>query len=112
MGFWLAGELAPLAQALDSESVSVVLDALQRGGRYVASGAIAGPIVELDVRTLYLKDLSLLGSTWQPRQVFANLIRYIEAGEIKPQVAARFDLADIQQAQTVFLEKSMLANWY
>ncbi|RVU31192.1 alcohol dehydrogenase [Neptunomonas marina] len=113
---------APLAQALDSESVSVVvdlvaggqwpqlLDVLQRGGRYVASGAIAGPIVELDVRTLYLKDLSLFGSTWQPRQVFANLIRYIEAGEIKPQVAARFDLADIQQAQAVFLEKKYVGK--
>ena len=34
-----------------------LLDVLIIGGRYVASGAIAGPIVELDVRTLYLNCL-------------------------------------------------------
>ena len=32
-----------------------LLDILKPGGRYATSGAIAGPIVELDVRTLYLK---------------------------------------------------------
>ena len=31
-----------------------LLEILKPGGRYVAAGAIAGPIVELDVRTLYL----------------------------------------------------------
>jgi NADPH:quinone reductase-like Zn-dependent oxidoreductase len=38
-----------------------MIRALQRGGRYVTAGAIAGPIVELDVRTLYLRDLTLFG---------------------------------------------------
>ena len=33
-------------------------DLLCRGGRYAVAGAIGGPLVELDVRTLYLKDLS------------------------------------------------------
>ena len=36
----------------------ILLELLRSGGRYTISGAIAGPIVELDVRTLYLKDLS------------------------------------------------------
>lgn len=37
-----------------------VLNVLKTGGKYVASGAIAGPIIELDLRTLYLKDLTLM----------------------------------------------------
>ena len=38
-----------------------LLDVMRPGGRYAVSGAIAGPIVELDVRTLYLKDLRFFG---------------------------------------------------
>ena len=88
----------------------VLLDLLKRGGRYVTSGAIAGPIVELDVRTLYLKDLTLFGSTAQPAQVFKNLVRYIEAGEIKPLVAKTYDLSDIKQAQTDFMAKGFVGK--
>lgn len=110
---------APLLEHLQTESVQVVVDlvggdswselleVLVRGGRYVVSGAIAGPLVELDLRTLYLKDLSLLGSTWQPRQVFENLIRYIEQGEIHPLVAATYPLQKLQQAQQDFISKQL-----
>ena len=38
-----------------------LLEVLRRGGRYATSGAIAGPMVELDIRTLYLKDRTLCG---------------------------------------------------
>ena len=82
-----------------------LIDALTRGGRYVAAGAIAGPIVELDVRTLYLHDLTLYGSTRQPNSVFEDLVGYIERGELRPCIAEVFDLQDIKQAQAAFLGK-------
>ena len=81
------------------------LDVLVRGGRYVTAGAIAGPIVELDVRTLYLKDLSFFGCTFQDDVVFENLIAYIERGELKPVVAKTYPLSQIHQAQEDFLSK-------
>jgi len=108
---------ADLLAELGNEAVDVVADVvagdkwptlleiLKRGGRYVTSGAIAGPIVELDVRTLYLKDLSLFGSTFQPDQVFENLVSYIERGEIRPLVAKSYPLSDIVSAQEDFLSK-------
>ena len=79
---------------------------LKRGGRYATAGAIAGPTVQLDLRTLYLKDLRLLGCTVLEPEVFANLIGYIERGEIKPLVAAQFALSDIVAAQQFFLSKN------
>jgi len=36
-----------------------LLEVLKKGGRYAVAGAIAGPIVELDVRTLYLKGFGI-----------------------------------------------------
>jgi NADPH:quinone reductase-like Zn-dependent oxidoreductase len=83
-----------------------LLDVLRRGGRYATAGAIAGPICEIDVRTLYLKDLTLFGCTFQEDIVFENLVKYIEAGEIRPVVARSYPLQDIAQAQTDFLAKS------
>ena len=82
-----------------------LLDVLRRGGRYATAGAIAGPLVELDVRTLYLKDLTLFGCTFQEDAVFENLVSYIERGEIRPLVAKTFALRDIRRAQEEFLAK-------
>ncbi|MGB5329656.1 MAG: alcohol dehydrogenase family protein [Gammaproteobacteria bacterium] len=108
---------ADLVAATGRDSVDVVidlvageawpslLDVLRRGGRYATAGAIAGPLVELDVRTLYLKDLTLIGCTFQDDIVFENLVGYIEADEIKPLVAQTFPLNEIATAQEQFLAK-------
>jgi NADPH:quinone reductase-like Zn-dependent oxidoreductase len=82
-----------------------LLRALRPGGRYACSGAIAGPLVELDLRVLYLKDLTFFGCTVLDPQVFGDLVGYIERGEIRPVVCATFPLAEIEQAQRLFLEK-------
>jgi len=82
-----------------------LLELLRRGGRYATAGAIAGPMVELDVRTLYLKDLTLIGCTFQEDVVFENLVGYIERGEIRPVVARTYPLRAIAQAQEDFLAK-------
>ncbi|MDE0716527.1 MAG: alcohol dehydrogenase family protein [Rhodospirillaceae bacterium] len=87
-----------------------LLDILRRGGRYATAGAIAGPLVALDVRTLYLKDLTLLGCTFQEDAVFENLVAYIERGEIRPLVAKTFPLSDIRQVQEEFLAKTFVGK--
>jgi len=81
------------------------LEVLRPGGRYAVAGAIAGPLVELDVRTLYLKDLSLFGCTVLEPRVFNILIKRIEQGAVKPIVAQTFSLEEIRDAQTMFLKK-------
>lgn len=80
------------------------------GGRYITAGAIAGPIVELDVRDLYLKDLTLKGSTYQDPSVFANLVGYVERDEIRPVVAATYPLEEIAAAQAAFVDKGYVGK--
>ena len=112
-----------IADLLGEKSVDVVIDnvagpsfdgllrALKRGGRYASSGAIAGPLVTLDKRTFYLKDLTLIGCTAWDAPVFPNLVSYIERGEIRPLVAKTFPLGKIADAQREFLEKRHLGNF-
>lgn len=86
------------------------LDVLKPFGRYAAAGAIAGPLVELDVRTLYLKDLSLFGCTVLGEAVFSNLIKHIEAGTVSPVVANTFSLFQIPEAQKQFETKGHIGK--
>ncbi len=106
-----------LLGVLGADSVDVVIDVvggtgfpaclnvLRRGGRYAVAGAIGGARVELDLRTLYLKDLRLLGCTLTEPTVFENLVRYLEAGEVHPVLARTYPLSAIAQAQRDFLTK-------
>lgn len=87
-----------------------LLDALRPGGRYAVAGAIAGPLVELDVRTLYLKDLSFFGCTVLEPDVFGNLIRRIERADIAPLVAETYPLREIGAAQQAFAEKGYIGK--
>ncbi len=82
-----------------------LLEVLKPFGRYAAAGAIAGPLVELDVRTLYLKDLSLFGCTVLSKEVFPNLVKRIEEGDVTPVVANTFSLRQIAEAQKQFEAK-------
>lgn len=111
-----------LVDALGCNSIDVVIDLvagpawpqlleiLKTKGRYAVSGAIGGPIVELDVRTLYLKDLSFFGCTMLEPELFANLISKIESGAIKPLVAQTFPLEKIAEAQETFLQKAHIGK--
>jgi NADPH:quinone reductase-like Zn-dependent oxidoreductase len=108
---------ANLIAELGSGSFDVVIDLvagpswpaymelLRAGGRYATAGAIGGPISEIDIRTLYLKDLTLFGCTFQEDIVFENLVSYVERGEVRPVVANTYPLAEITQAQEDFLSK-------
>ncbi len=111
-----------LSQAIGQDSVSVVvdvvggsywpqlIDALARGGRYTCAGAIAGPMVELDLRTFYLRDLTFTGATVVPPGVFAGLVGYIVHGEVKPALAATYPLEQLHKAQQAFMDKKHTGN--
>lgn len=107
-----------LVGALGSETVDVVIDLvggrqlrhllelLRRGGRFAVAGAIGGPIAEIDIRDVYLKDLTLFGCTFQEDHVIENLVRYIENGEFRPVISRVYPLSEIAVAQQDFLSKS------
>ena len=118
----LPREPGDLRSALGDETISVVadivggpawpalIDILERGGRYTCSGAIAGPIVEFDLRTFYLNDLTFTGSTVIDEDVMPELVRLIEAGKVKPNLAASWPLEELHAAQAAFIAKKHVGN--
>ncbi|MEM9028615.1 MAG: alcohol dehydrogenase family protein [Pseudomonadota bacterium] len=113
---------ADYVQVLGANTVDVVidlvagpqwpslLDVLRPGGRNAVAGAIGGPMVELDVRTLYLKDLSFFGCTVLEPEVFRSLVQHIEQDRIRPLVASTYPLQDIAAAQAAFESKTHIGK--
>ena len=99
------------AAALVPEGYDVVVDVvagpavgrglglLRPGGRWVVSGALGGWEVDLDVRRLYLADLSLVGSTMHTPRIFGQLVDIARQGAVRPEIAATYALEDVAEAQ-------------
>lgn len=85
-----------------------LLETIRRGGHYTTAGAVAGPIVSLDLRTLYLNDLTMHGATVYPAALFARLVSHIESGDLTPLVADTFPLQELAKAQDEFMTKRHL----
>ena len=109
-------------RATDGQPIDVVADLvagpmfndllriLRPEGRYTTAGAIAGPVVQLDLRTMYLKHLQLHGSSQGRRSDFRQLVSYIEAGEIRPLLSGTYKLSDFHRAQRDFMNKDFVGK--
>nr|WP_217355903.1 alcohol dehydrogenase family protein [Ruegeria arenilitoris] len=107
----LKGErITVVADVVGGEIWPKLIDMLERGGRYTCSGAIAGPIVQFDLRTFYLRDLTFTGSTVNTPQNFFDVANYIENGQIKPALAATYPLTELREAQQAFIDKQHTGN--
>ncbi|MFO7858140.1 MAG: alcohol dehydrogenase family protein [Ectothiorhodospiraceae bacterium] len=87
-----------------------LLRILRPEGRYTTAGAIAGPVVQLDLRTMYLKHLQLHGSSQGTRADFRRLVGYIESGAICPVLAGTYRLSDFHRAQRDFMDKGFVGK--
>ena len=104
------GPFDAVADIVGGDGFTPWLEALRRGGRYVTSGAIAGPMVSLDLRTIYLADLELYGATVYQPGLFGDVVGYIERGELRPVLGGTFPLEAIHEAQAAFVRKDHFGN--
>lgn len=94
-----------VVDVVGGDGVNDLLALLRRGGRYATAGAIAGPYAQIDMRTVYLNDLSLFGCTFQEDEVVENVVRYINEGKLNPLVSRTYPLSEIRRAQEDFIAK-------
>ena len=99
-----------IADVVGGQQASALLDCLVFGGRFVIAGAISGPESKIDWRKVYLKHLTLLGSTMGTSEEARSLINYIEAEEIKPLLHATYALKELVKAQQAFMGKRFLGK--
>lgn len=74
------------------------LSCLARGGRMVTCGATSGPKAEVDIRYLFSKQLSVLGSYMGSLAELKEVLKLAEKGHLKPVIDKVFPLAEASEA--------------
>ena len=103
-------EVDVVVDVVGGDEFGGLVDRLGDEGRLVTAGAIAGPVVALDLRRLYLRRRMLIGSTMHTRADFADLADLARAGEVDPLVASVMPLSSIAAAQRRFLDKDFVGK--
>lgn len=106
-------EEAPIDVVIDTVAGPMLpdlIEVLRPQGRYATCGAMGGPIVEIDMRRIYLKNLELHGASQGTRGDFAAIRDYALSGKIKPLVACTFALEDMGLAQEEFKKKKFVGK--
>lgn len=106
----VAGRLADLAPSGVDAVADVVAGPLLRqllphvrpGGRWVVAGAVAGPVVEVDLRPLYLRSIRLIGSTMHTPAQLEVLVAAANRGHVAPRIAATHPLDAVREAHEQF----------
>lgn len=104
------GTFDVIADVVGGSQFASLLAALGPLGRYVTAGAIAGPIVAADLRTIYLNQISLIGSSFGTHDDFRAVVAHALAGELTPLLADSYPLAELARAQEEFVAKKFFGK--
>ncbi|MER6768005.1 MULTISPECIES: zinc-binding dehydrogenase [Amycolatopsis] len=96
-GDWAAelGEPVDLVvDSIGSATFDACLSVLRSGGRMVTLGATTGPDVELSLRNLFFRQISLLGTSMGSAREFSRMVELVTEHRLRPVVHHVYDLAD------------------
>ncbi len=83
---------------------------LPYGGRLVTCGATSGHEVTLDLRVLFYKRISLLGSTMGSKGDLFRILKLVEDGSFKPVLHSVLPLADAAKAHQLLEDRKAFGN--
>lgn len=83
---------------------------LARGGRLVTCGGTTGGEVSLLLPHLFMKNLSVLGSTMGPRSAFPAILDKLSSGAYRPRLHAVLPLSDVVEAHRALEEGRVLGK--
>jgi NADPH:quinone reductase-like Zn-dependent oxidoreductase len=83
---------------------------LTAGGRLVTCGATTGHQVKLDLRALFYKRLSLLGSTMGCKGDLFRVIKLVEEGKLRPVLDRTLPLAEAAAAHALLENRQHFGN--
>lgn len=92
------------------DTISSSIRSLAAGGRLVTCGATSSPRLEADLRMIFFKNLSILGSTMGGTGDMRDVWSHILAGSLKPIVAEVLPLEEVRRAHTLLEERAIFGK--
>lgn len=103
-------------QLTNKQGVDVVVDnvgqatladsirSTKTGGRILIVGNTSGPLTELDIRQIFTRQVSIIGSTMGPHHDYIKVMDLVFAGKLQPVIGKVFPLSEAQEAQRTLEE--------
>jgi NADPH:quinone reductase-like Zn-dependent oxidoreductase len=85
-------------------SITTSMQAVARGGRIVIVGNTSGPQAEIDIRFIFGKQISLIGSTMGSHQDFLDVLNLLWTGKLKPVIDRVMPLSEGRKAYQIMEE--------
>ena len=86
------------------------LRSLAKGGRLVTCGATTGPKGAVDMRHLFSKHQSVMGSTMGDAAAFTELLALLKEGRLKPVLDKTFPMSEIGEAHRYLESRQQLGK--
>jgi NADPH:quinone reductase-like Zn-dependent oxidoreductase len=86
------------------------IKACARGGRIVTCGATSGWKANTDLRHVFFRQLSIIGSTMGSKAVLYDVIEHVNAGRLRPIVGQVLPLADAPEAHRILEEREQFGK--
>ncbi|MBC8170811.1 MAG: zinc-binding dehydrogenase, partial [Anaerolineae bacterium] len=67
------------------------------GGRILVVGNTSGPIFDLDLRYIFSKHISIIGSTMGPHVDYVRVMKLVFEGKLKPVIGVRLPLNEAKE---------------
>jgi len=97
-------------EAVGQDTWDKSLKALAKGGRMVTCGATTGYKGETDIRYIYSKGLSILGSTMGSRAELHQVVRLMEARRLKPVIDRILPLEKVAEGHRAMAERTLFGK--
>jgi NADPH:quinone reductase-like Zn-dependent oxidoreductase len=82
------------------------LTSLAKNGKLVTCGATSGPEAKTDLRYIFSRQLSILGSMMGTRSELLEVTKLMEIGKLKPVIDSVFPLNEARKAQERMMDRS------
>lgn len=92
------------------ETLQNSIRAVRKGGRILIVGNTSGYDFPLDIRYLFSKHISIIGSMMAPHHEYLRVMELIFEGKLKPVVGATLPLEQVQEAHRLMEEGAVFGK--
>jgi len=93
-----------------AETFEKSLRSLSRGGRLVTCGATTGGEVTINLRLVFFKLLSILGSTMGSLAELQEIMKHVEAGRLRPVVDRVLPMSEVAQGHRLLEDRAIFGK--
>jgi NADPH:quinone reductase-like Zn-dependent oxidoreductase len=83
---------------------------LARFGRLVTCGATSGPNAAMDLRYVYSRQLTIMGSYMGGRRDMFEVVRFVREGKLKPMIDSVFPLFETRKAEEKMEDRNVFGK--